>query len=75
MNISNSAPCCSDERGLSGLEVGKTPLLRVDGIFAKLECTNPLGSIKDRMAKYIIEESEKQGLLRRGMTIVEASSG
>jgi cysteine synthase A len=63
------------KRGLSGLEVGNTPLLKVDGIFAKLECTNPLGSIKDRMAKYIIEESEKQGLLRRGMTIVEASSG
>jgi len=57
------------------LEVGNTPLLKVDGIFAKLECTNPLGSIKDRMAKYIIEESEKRGLLKPGMTIVEASSG
>lgn len=57
------------------MEVGNTPLLKVDGIFAKLECTNPLGSIKDRMAKYIIEESEKQGLLKSGMTIVEASSG
>jgi cysteine synthase A len=63
------------KRGSSGLEVGNTPLLKVDGIFAKLECTNPLGSIKDRMAKYIIEESEKQGLLKPGMTIVEASSG
>jgi len=57
------------------LEVGNTPLLKIDGIFAKLECTNPMGSIKDRMAKYIIEESEKQGLLKPGMTIVEASSG
>jgi cysteine synthase A len=57
------------------VEVGSTPLLKVDGIFAKLECTNPLGSIKDRMAKYIIEQSEKQGLLKPGMTIVEASSG
>lgn len=57
------------------MEVGNTPLLRVDGIFAKLECANPLGSIKDRIAKYIIEESEKLGLLKRGMSIVEASSG
>lgn len=57
------------------MEIGNTPLLKVDGIYAKLECTNPLGSIKDRIAKYIIEESEKLGLLRPGMTIVEASSG
>jgi len=54
---------------------GDTPLVEVDGIFAKLECTNPLGSVKDRIAKYIIEESEKQGLLKPGMKIVEASSG
>jgi cysteine synthase A len=57
------------------IEVGNTPLLKVDGVFAKLECANPLGSIKDRIAKYIIEQSEKSGLLRPGMTIVEASSG
>ncbi|UCD96303.1 MAG: cysteine synthase family protein [Candidatus Bathyarchaeota archaeon] len=57
------------------LEVGNTPLLEVDGVYAKLECANPLGSIKDRMAKYIIEQSEKMGLLHHGMTIVEASSG
>lgn len=57
------------------LEVGNTPLLKVDGIFAKLECTNPMGSIKDRMAKYILDQSEKSGLLKPGMTIVEASSG
>ena len=57
------------------MEVGNTPLLKVDGIFAKLECANPMGSIKDRIAKYIIEQSEKSGMLTRGMTIVEASSG
>jgi len=57
------------------IEVGNTPLLAVDGIYAKLECTNPTGSIKDRMAKYIIEQSENQGLLKPGMTIVEATSG
>lgn len=57
------------------IEVGDTPLLEVDNIYAKLECANPLGSIKDRMAKHIIEQSEKNGLLKPGMTIVEASSG
>lgn len=57
------------------MKIGNTPLLEVDGVFAKLECANPLGSIKDRIAKYIIERSEKLGLLRPGMTIVEASSG
>ncbi|MCH8274832.1 MAG: cysteine synthase family protein [Armatimonadetes bacterium] len=55
--------------------VGNTPLVEVDGIFAKLECANPCGSIKDRIAKYIIDESEKSGLLKPGMTIVEATSG
>jgi cysteine synthase A len=57
------------------VQVGKTPLVEVDGIFAKMECTNPLGSIKDRIASYIIDESERRGLLKPGMEIVEASSG
>ncbi len=55
--------------------VGNTPLVKVDGIYAKLECVNPTGSIKDRMAKYILDKSEEQGLLKPGMTIVEATSG
>jgi cysteine synthase A len=54
---------------------GNTPLIETGGIYAKLECLNPCGSIKDRIAKYIIEESEKSGLLVPGKTIVEASSG
>lgn len=54
---------------------GNTPLIHIDGIYAKLECTNPCGSIKDRIAKYILDESEKRGLLRPGMRIVEATSG
>jgi len=54
---------------------GNTPLVEVGGIFAKLECTNPCGSIKDRIALYIIEQSERHGLLRAGMRIVEATSG
>ena len=56
-------------------EVGNTPLIRLDDIYVKLECANPTGSIKDRMVKYIIDESEKRGLLRKGMVIVEATSG
>jgi cysteine synthase A len=59
----------------SVMEVGNTPLVCVDGVYAKLECVNPTGSIKDRMVKFIIDESEKRGLLKRGMTIVEATSG
>jgi cysteine synthase len=55
--------------------VGDSPLVEIDGIFAKLECTNPTGSIKDRIALYIIEESEKRGRLKRGTRIVEATSG
>lgn len=55
--------------------VGNTPLLEVDGIYAKLECTNPCGSIKDRIAVYILEQSEARGLLRPGTRIVEATSG
>ncbi|HYA56296.1 MAG TPA: pyridoxal-phosphate dependent enzyme, partial [Nitrososphaerales archaeon] len=57
------------------LEVGNTPLVRVDGIYAKLECVNPTGSIKDRMVWFILDESEKLGLLKKGMVIVEATSG
>ena len=36
------------------LEVGNTPLVKVDGIYAKLECVNPTGSIKDRMVKFFL---------------------
>ncbi|MGD0478165.1 MAG: cysteine synthase family protein [Nitrososphaerales archaeon] len=57
------------------MEVGNTPLVGLGNIYAKLECINPTGSIKDRMVKFIIDESEKRGLLRKGMTIVEATSG
>jgi cysteine synthase A len=47
----------------------------VDGIWVKLEYLNPSGSIKARIAKYMIERAEREGLLRPGDTIVEASSG
>jgi cysteine synthase A len=55
--------------------IGNTPLIMVDGIWAKLEFLNPSGSIKARIAKYMIERAEREGLLRPGDTIVEASSG
>src|SRR6266702_2245707 len=55
--------------------IGDTPLVQVDGIWIKLEYLNPSGSIKARIAKYMIERAEREGLLRPGDTIVEASSG
>lgn len=55
--------------------IGDTPLIGIDGIFVKLEFLNPSGSIKARIAHYMIERAEQQGLLRAGDTIVEATSG
>ena len=56
--------------------IGNTPLLKIsDKIYAKLETYNPSGSIKDRMASYILQKAEEDGDLRKGYTIVEASSG
>ena len=55
--------------------IGDTPLLNIEGIFVKMEYLNPSGSIKARIAKYMIDRAEKEGLLKPGDTIVEASSG
>ena len=65
--------------------VGKTPLLELTHIekelglkakiFAKLEYFNPAGSIKDRIAKAMIEDAEAKGLLREGSVIIEPTSG
>jgi cysteine synthase B len=63
--------------------IGHTPMVDVSQlspnpgvrIFAKLESQNPFGSVKDRIAKAMIEQAEEQGLLRPGQTIVEPSSG
>jgi len=57
------------------LEVGNTPMVKVDEIYVKLECVNPTGSIKDRMVKFILDEGERRGLLKKGMVIAEATSG
>jgi cystathionine beta-synthase len=63
--------------------IGRTPLVKLNKVvgpddatvLAKLEYLNPGGSIKDRMALHIIEKAERAGLLRRGGTIVENTSG
>jgi cystathionine beta-synthase len=60
--------------------IGHTPLVKLDfevkpTILAKLEFSNPGGSIKDRSALFMIEEAERNGRLKAGGTIIEASSG
>jgi len=55
--------------------IGDTPLLNIDGIYCKIEFLNPSGSIKARIAKYMIEKAEREGRLHPGDTIVEATSG
>ena len=55
--------------------IGDTPMLEIEGIYCKLEYLNPSGSIKARIAKYMVERAEREGLLSSGDTIVEATSG
>lgn len=65
--------------------VGKTPLLELTNyaknnglnakILAKVEFFNPAGSVKDRIAKAIIEDYEEKGILQEGSTIIEPTSG
>jgi cystathionine beta-synthase len=63
--------------------IGNTPLIKLNRVaagvkplvLAKLEQMNPGGSVKDRIAIYMIEQAEKEGKLRRGGTIVEPTSG
>lgn len=56
--------------------VGATPLVKVkDQIFAKAEYLNPTGSIKDRIAVWIFDRAEEDGILHKGKKVVEASSG
>lgn len=71
------------QRGLDLFEtIGRTPLVRLSRITArgaritvKLESTNPSGSLKDRIYHEMIERAEERGELRRGMTILECSTG
>lgn len=65
--------------------IGNTPLMEIMQIekelklkarvLAKLEYMNPAGSVKDRAAKYIIEDAEEKGLLKEGAVIIEPTSG
>ena len=63
--------------------IGNTPLARLDRInpnpkvrlFAKLEGNNPGGSVKDRIAWYMVKSAEAEGRLTKGSTILEATSG
>lgn len=65
------------------IKIGNTPIIEVKykfnnvekSIYAKLEYYNPTGSIKDRVAYYIINNAIKRGELKKGMTIYEATSG
>ena len=58
------------------MEVGKTPLIKLsDKLYGKLEALNPGGSIKDRPVKYILDSYEADGLIKKGDTIIEATSG
>lgn len=65
------------------LKIGNTPLIKIkykynkkeNYIYTKLESYNLTGSIKDRVAFYIIKEAYRQGKLKKGMEIVEATSG
>ena len=60
--------------------IGNTPLLKIKtntnaNIFVKLECFNPAGSAKDRVAYSIIKDAEEKGILKKGSTIIEPTSG
>lgn len=65
--------------------IGKTPLLELVNyeikhglnatVLAKLEYFNPAGSVKDRIAKAMIDQAEKEGVLQPGATIIEPTSG
>ncbi|MFW9803526.1 MAG: cysteine synthase A [Candidatus Thorarchaeota archaeon] len=63
--------------------IGNTPIVRLQRIgkdtgcelLVKLESFNPMASVKDRIGKSMIEAAEKDGLLKKGMTIVEPTSG
>ncbi|MBX2882557.1 MAG: pyridoxal-phosphate dependent enzyme [Granulosicoccus sp.] len=62
--------------------IGNTPVVRINklapqdiNLYAKIEAFNPLGSVKDRLALSIIEAAERDGSLRPGQTVIEATSG
>ena len=58
------------------MKVGNTPLIKLsDKLYGKYEALNPGGSIKDRPVKYILDDAEENKLIKKGDTIIEATSG
>ena len=58
------------------MRLGNTPLIKLsDKLYGKYEALNPGGSIKDRPVKYILDVYERDGYLKKGDTVVEATSG
>jgi len=62
--------------------VGNTPIVKLNkigpkdvNIYVKIESFNPMGSVKDRLARNVIEQAELDGTLRPGQTVIEATSG
>ena len=63
--------------------IGNTPIVRLKrmapegaaAVYAKVELLNPMGSIKDRIAKGMIEDGERRGLIKKGVTLIEPTSG
>jgi cysteine synthase A len=62
--------------------IGGTPLVRLNklapegvNVYVKVESFNPMGSVKDRMARAVIEQAERSGELKPGQTVIEATSG
>ena len=62
--------------------IGNTPVVRLNklappgvDVYVKVEAFNPMGSVKDRMARAIIEDAERSGALKPGQTVIEATSG
>src|ERR1700751_2816937 len=62
--------------------IGNTPVVRINelvpadiNLYVKVEAFNPLGSVKDRLPLGVIEDAEKNGRLKPGQTVIEATSG
>ncbi len=62
--------------------IGNTPIVKLNklgpedvNVYVKIESFNPMGSVKDRLARNVIEQAEKDGTLKPGQTVIEATSG
>jgi len=75
------APKAAIHENITSL-IGDTPVVKINKLapggvemYVKCEYFNPLSSVKDRLALAVIEDGEKSGKLKPGMTVVEATSG